>query len=72
MRLGGAWDPSPTDDTACERAFVALDSALASGITVFDHADIYCHGKSETLFGEWLRARPGVRERITIQPRLCL
>ena len=69
MRIGGAWDPSLPDDTAYERAFAALDSALASGITVFDHADIYCHGKSETLFGEWLRARPGVRERITIQTK---
>ena len=69
MRLGGTWDALPPDDTAYERAFAALDSALAAGITVFDHADIYCHGKSETLFGEWLRARPGIRDRITIQTK---
>lgn len=69
MRIGGTWDTTPPDAETRRRAFAALDAALEAGITAFDHADIYCRGKSESLFGEWLRANPGVRERITIQTK---
>ncbi len=63
MRLGG------TDEAAQARAFAAFDAALETGITMFDHADIYGEGQPERHFGEWLRQRPGIRERITIQTK---
>lgn len=61
MRLAG--DGSPA---ARQRAFAALDSAVDAGIRHFDHADIYGAGASEALFGDWLRANPGMRETLTI------
>jgi predicted oxidoreductase len=39
---------------------------MEAGITLYDHADIYGRGTSEQAFGEFLRAHPGVRERIFI------
>lgn len=51
---------------ARDRAFAALDAALAAGIDHFDHADIYGGGACETLFGDWLAARPGLRERLLL------
>lgn len=47
----------------------ALDAACEAGIRLFDHADIYRDGRAETVFGEWLRARPGRREQICIQSK---
>ena len=47
----------------------ALDAALDAGVTLFDHADIYSGGRSESLFGEILAERPGLRDRIGIQSK---
>jgi predicted oxidoreductase len=43
-----------------------IESALALGITSFDHADIYGGYRCEALFGEALAAAPGLRERLQI------
>jgi predicted oxidoreductase len=69
MKIGGRWDREP--HTAAERAtgFAAVGAALAQGINFFDHADIYCRGKSETVFGEFLREHPGLREKIVVQSK---
>ncbi|OAM87798.1 aldo/keto reductase [Termitidicoccus mucosus] len=69
MRLGARWDSSPLTDGQRHAAFAAIDAALAAGMTFFDHADIYCHGKSELVFGEYLRAHPGLRRRLTLQSK---
>lgn len=45
----------------------AIHAAVDAGYTLFDHADIYGGGDSETLFGEVLRESPGMRDRILIQ-----
>lgn len=45
----------------------AVHAAVDAGYTLFDHADIYNGGNSESLFGEVLRASPGLREQILIQ-----
>ena len=47
----------------------ALDAALNGGVTLFDHADIYAGGRSEEVFGRYLAARPGVRDRLTLQTK---
>lgn len=69
MNIGGSWDATPLDDATRTRAFAALDAAVEAGYTIFDHADIYTAGKSETVFGEWLQERPGMRERIVLQSK---
>ena len=43
-----------------------IDTALALGITTFDHADIYGRFEAEALFGRALAARPGLRRGIEL------
>ncbi|MFD4370439.1 aldo/keto reductase family oxidoreductase [Streptomyces sp. NPDC058486] len=69
MGLGGGWDSLPYGPEDIDRAEAAVEAALAIGITAFDHADIYRHGKSEAVFGEVLAWTPGLRERITLQSK---
>ena len=42
---------------------------LDLGINFFDHADIYGGGACEELFGKFLRANPGLRDRMLIQSK---
>jgi len=53
-----------------ERDFALLDAYTAAGGTYIDTAEVYGaveeHGYSETVIGEWLAARPGMRERIIL------
>ncbi|MFG2483730.1 aldo/keto reductase family oxidoreductase [Streptomyces virginiae] len=69
MGLGGSWNPDPYGPADIDTAQAAVVAALDSGITTFDHADIYRHGKSEAVFGEVLARTPGLRERITLQTK---
>lgn len=69
MGLGGSWEPGPYGPADIDAAEAAIGAALDSGITVFDHADIYRHGKAEAVFGEVLARTPGLRERITLQTK---
>ncbi|MFF5970161.1 aldo/keto reductase family oxidoreductase [Streptomyces sp. NPDC012769] len=69
MGLGGTWDTGPYAPADIDAAEAAVEAALESGITAFDHADIYRHGKSEAVFGEVLSRTPGLRERITLQSK---
>jgi predicted oxidoreductase len=69
MALGGAPDRSPVTRKGVAEAEAAIDAALSIGITMFDHADVYRYGKAESVFGEVLGQRPGLRERITIQSK---
>ncbi|HUB92103.1 MAG TPA: aldo/keto reductase [Dyella sp.] len=43
-----------------------IEQALELGITTFDHADIYGDYRAEALFGEALRAAPGLRSRMQL------
>ena len=69
MRIGGAWSPEPPSPDERASAFRALDTAHDCGARLFDHADIYTCGRSETLFGEWLRSRGIPRDRVLIQSK---
>jgi predicted oxidoreductase len=69
MGLGGSWAAEPYSSRHVEEAAAAIDAALDSGITLFDHADIYRGGKSESVFGEVLAITPGLRERIRLQTK---
>ncbi|MBI4976072.1 MAG: aldo/keto reductase [Spirochaetes bacterium] len=69
MPLGGSWDDAPVTDDIRTRAFTALDTAYEAGMRFFDHADIYCRGKSETVFGQWMKERKIDRKGIHIQTK---
>ncbi|GIF76250.1 aldo/keto reductase [Asanoa siamensis] len=43
-----------------------LDRFVEAGGTFLDTADVYSRGISEQIIGRWLRARPGVRDRLVI------
>ncbi|MFJ8076369.1 aldo/keto reductase family oxidoreductase [Streptomyces sp. NPDC096176] len=69
MGLGGSWDTTPHSAADVAAAEAAVEAALDSGITTFDHADIYRHGKAEAVFGEILARAPELRERIVLQTK---
>ena len=69
MGLGGTWDPQPYGAAEIAEAEAAIGAALDSGITTFDHADIYRHGKAEAVFGEVLTRSPELRGRIVLQTK---
>lgn len=52
-----------------DRGKRAIHAAVDAGYTLFDHADIYGGGDSETLFGEVLHDSPALRDRIVIQSK---
>lgn len=65
-RLAGTWDPTevtPDREAAGRRAVIA---AYEAGYTLFDHADIYCRGVAERIFGQVLKEVPGMRDQIVI------
>ena len=47
----------------------AVHAAFDAGYTLFDHADIYCHGRAESAFGEVLRETPSLRKKILISTK---
>ncbi|MGW5865252.1 aldo/keto reductase [Streptomyces sp. NPDC055239] len=69
MGLGGTWDTTPYTAQDIAGAEAAVEASLDVGITVFDQADIYRHGKSEAVFGEVLARASGLRERIVLQTK---
>ena len=65
-RLVSTMDPkevTPEREAEGRRAVVA---AYEAGYTLFDHADIYCRGVCEKVFGDAMRDVPGMRDRILI------
>lgn len=70
MGLGGAWDASGYGPELVDRAWEAVEAALAIGITRFDHADIYSRGKGESVFGELLARDSTLRGRIHLQSKV--
>lgn len=69
MGLGGSWSAEPYSSAQVDEAASAVEAALDTGITLFDHADIYRNGKAESVFGEVLAQTPGLRERIRLQTK---
>jgi predicted oxidoreductase len=69
MNLGGTWDHTPFGPAEISRAVKIVVTAHEQGITLFDHADIYTHGKSEAIFGEVLQQLPGLRQKILLQSK---
>ena len=53
-------------DSVDAQSLALLDTALASGITLFDTADTYGFGHNEHLLGQCLARHPNEREKILI------
>ena len=54
-------------------SFRLLDASVEAGLNAIDTADVYSRwvpghsgGESEAVIGEWLKARPGMREKVLI------
>ena len=68
--MGGTWDKTPPGDDLKERAGRLLDAAVDNGITHIDLADIYTMGKSDSVVGDALSKRPGMREKLVLQQKV--
>jgi len=64
----GCWriarNGQPTADYHTART--AVLAAIESGYTLFDHADIYCSGRAEEVFGKLLKELSGERDRMVV------
>ena len=60
MRMGGLSD---------REAEQVVETCLASGITLFDHADIYAGGKSEDVFARAVRSLGIARDQLVLQSK---
>lgn len=49
-----------------------IETALECGINHFDHADIYGGGRSEEIFGDYLKRHPSLRENILVQTKCAI
>lgn len=66
MRLSGTWDRTQVDANAIEKGIQAVEAAVETGYTFFDHADIYGDSMCEDIFGQALARHPGWREKLVI------
>lgn len=62
----GVWRLSEAQDSSVNANLARIDACLAQGITTFDHADIYGDYSCEALFGQAIKARPELKDRIEI------
>ena len=69
MLIGGTWDDAPVTSDTKKQAEALVMAAMERGVNFYDHADIYCKGKSEEVFAEILKSHPGMREKILIQSK---
>ena len=69
MPIGGSWDDSTLTESTRREAVRILRFVLDQGINFFDHADIYCRGKSEEAFAAVWGEVPHLREKIILQSK---
>jgi len=65
-RIAGTWNAAEVAAGAEATGQRAVLAAYEAGYTLFDHADIYCDGVAERIFGQVLKRVSGMRERIVI------
>jgi len=70
MGLGGGWNKNPIEKKDIVEAQVAIEAAVEVGINFFDLANIYQYNKSEEVFGEYLKANPGFRDKVYLQSKV--
>jgi predicted oxidoreductase len=65
-RIAGTWNAAEVAADAEVAGRRAVLSAYEAGYTLFDHADIYCDGMGEKIFGQVLKEVSGMRARVVI------
>lgn len=65
-RLAGVKNPALVTASHEEAGIKAILAAFEAGYTLYDHADIYCNGAAETIFGKALKQDPAMRSKILI------
>ncbi len=66
MRVAGTWNPAEITPERRAAGKKAILAAFEAGYTLFDHADIYCRGGCESIFGEVLREQPEIKRRALV------
>jgi aryl-alcohol dehydrogenase-like predicted oxidoreductase len=66
------------EQVGAEESFGILDQAVERGIDFIDTAEMYpvptraaTYGHTETIIGDWLAARPGMRQRIVLATKVA-
>lgn len=65
-RLAGTWEKHEVTPEKIAAGRRAVITAYEAGYTLFDHADIYCHGDAETIFGQVIKEMPAMRDNILV------
>jgi len=65
-RIAGTWEARKVTAKAREAGVKAILAAHEAGYTLFDHADIYCEGVSEELFGLALKQSKALKKSAVI------
>jgi predicted oxidoreductase len=65
-RIAGTWNSAEIHRDAQARGRSAILAAYEAGYTLFDHADIYCDGVPESIFGQVLKEVPSMRKEIVL------
>ena len=65
-RITGTWERDEVTPEGIKHGKQAVIAAYEAGYSIFDHADIYCGGRSEEIFGEVLKEVPGMIENVVI------
>jgi predicted oxidoreductase len=65
-RIAGTREAGEISPDRVANGCKAVTAAYESGYTLFDLADIYCHGEAERIFGQALKTISGMRERVLI------
>jgi predicted oxidoreductase len=65
-RIAGHTETGEVSPERLSHAREAILAAFETGVTFFDHADVYADGVAETIFGQVLRQSSGMRDRIQV------
>ena len=65
-RIAGTWNSDEVSADAETKGQRAVLAAYEAGFSLFDHADIYCDGVAEKIFGKVLKEVQGMRDRVVI------
>ena len=61
MRIAGTFNPADVTPEKRANGKAAVIAAFEAGYTLFDHADIYCRGLCEKIFGDAVRSTPSLK-----------
>jgi predicted oxidoreductase len=66
MRIPGTWNPRDVTPERERAGIAAILAAVDAGYTLIDHADIYCAGEAERIFGLALKQRPALARQVVV------